>query len=486
MNKEVDNAVPKADKEEKKRNNLAKDARKFFRELWLYIKNLVNLSDDTDAEATIDSLSKGVEFKGDNVWLLFFAMIIASVGLNVNSTAVIIGAMLVSPLMGPIMGIGLSIGINDSMLLRKSIRNLFIMVIISLLASSTYFLLTPLSDAQSELLARTVPTIFDVFIAFFGGLAGILASSRRNEKITVISGVAIATALMPPLCTAGYGIGTGQFNYFFGAFYLFFINSFFIALATFLMVRHLKFPKKVYIDIARERRVRRSIAVFTIIVSVPSIFIAFNVVKETSFNSLSIKYVADIENSEVMQEAHIIGQDRIYSRKGSEIQLSLVGKPLSAEQVAFLQQRMTDLGLKNTKLVIKQAGGGALDIKMQAEMLQDYIKAKDVIIANKDSVIEKLRSEVLMANQQSKVSAGQLASEMIVLFENIDDLTMSEAVRFDVKTKTTDTVPTINIRWGAIPSDEKLSNIDSWLKVRLKTDRVDVVNIFDKNSPTDE
>lgn len=230
------------------------DARRFLREVWLYLKELVNIYDESDPTATIANLTKGVEFRGDNVWLLLFAMIIASVGLNVNSTAVIIGAMLVSPLMGPIMGVGLSIGINDNTLLRKSLKNLAVMMIIALLASSIYFLLTPLSDAQSELLARTKPTIFDVFIAFFGGAAGILASSRKQEKITVVSGVAIATALMPPLCTAGYGIGTGQPIYFFGAFYLFFINSFFIALATFLMVRYLRFPKRTYVDATRERR----------------------------------------------------------------------------------------------------------------------------------------------------------------------------------------------------------------------------------------
>ena len=222
--------------------------KEFFKELWKRIKELVNIAEDTDIAATINNISKGVEFKGDNVWVLFFAIIIASVGLNVNSTAVIIGAMLVSPLMGPIMGIGLSVGIYDLVLLRKSLKNLLLMVVISLIASSLYFLVTPLSEAQSELLARTNPTIFDVFIALFGGLAGILAQSRKQEKITIVSGVAIATALMPPLCTAGYGIGTGQLRYFFGAFYLFFINSFFIALATFLMVRYLKFPKKTFIN----------------------------------------------------------------------------------------------------------------------------------------------------------------------------------------------------------------------------------------------
>ena len=186
----------------------------------LYLKALVDIDVDCDAQATIDNISRSVEFRGVNVWILAFAIVIASVGLNVNSTAVIIGAMLISPLMSPIMGIGLAIGISDNELLRKSLRNLMIMVLISLFASTTYFLLTPLSDAQSELLARTKPTVFDVLIALFGGLAGIVATSRKQEKVTVVSGVAIATALMPPLCTAGYGLGTGQWIYFFGAFSL--------------------------------------------------------------------------------------------------------------------------------------------------------------------------------------------------------------------------------------------------------------------------
>ncbi|MDY5194060.1 MAG: TIGR00341 family protein, partial [Candidatus Aphodosoma sp.] len=308
--------------------------KEFFRELWKRLKDLVNIADDTDIAATVNNISKGVEFKGDNVWVLFFAIVIASVGLNVNSTAVIIGAMLVSPLMGPIMGIGLSIGIYDVTLLRKSLKNLLLMVVISLLASSLYFLVTPLSEAQSELLARTNPTIFDVFIALFGGLAGILAQSRKQEKITIVSGVAIATALMPPLCTAGYGIGTGQLRYFFGAFYLFFINSFFIALATFLMVRYLKFPKKKFINPVKEKRVKRYIFVFSVIVLVPSIFLAVDVIKQASFNSSAIQYVNDISKNVVMDGVHIVSSNKVYNKKGSEIQLSLVGKSLTNEQVA--------------------------------------------------------------------------------------------------------------------------------------------------------
>jgi len=200
-----------------------------FQKIISDLKTLTNLHEDTNIESTIASIKKDVEFKGANVWILFFAVIICSVGLNVNSTAVIIGAMLISPLMGPINGVGLSIGIYDTELLRLSLRNLLIMILVGLVASTFYFLITPITDAQSELLARTRPTLFDVFIAFFGGCAGIVAASRKEGKITVISGVAIATALMPPLCTAGYGIASGQLRFFFGAF-IFSLSTLFLLL----------------------------------------------------------------------------------------------------------------------------------------------------------------------------------------------------------------------------------------------------------------
>ena len=447
-----------------------------IKEIWTYIKSLASIAEDTDSETTIANITKGVEFRADNVWVLFFAIIIASVGLNVNSTAVIIGAMLISPLMGPIMGLGLSIGISDGELLRKSLKNLFIMIAISLVASSFYFLISPLSDAQSELLARTKPTIYDVFIAFFGGMAGILASSRRQEKVTVVSGVAIATALMPPLCTAGYGLGTGQLIYFFGAFYLFFINAFFIALATYLMVRYLHFPRKAFLDEATERKVRRSIAVFTIVVVVPSIFIAFNVVRETSFDNNAIKYVNDIQTNPVMQNVQIISQQRTFSRKGNEIILSLIGEPLSSEQVAVLQQRMEEMGLKNTKLTIRQAGGASLDVTTQAKMLQQFIEDKDTQLAQKDSLIENLRQKIRFEQQRSEVTAEQLAQELAVLYPHIYDIAMANAVKFDVKNNSTDTIPTLNITWTQQPTTEEYQHLSDWLKVRLKTNKLDIIS----------
>lgn len=224
-----------------------------FKSFLSSLSEILNITDNAQREITIEGIKRDIDFKGFNVWILILAIFIASIGLNVNSTAVIIGAMLISPLMGPIMGVGLSIGINDLFTLKRSLRSFGIAVIVSLVTSTLYFSITPLSDAQSELLARTQPNLLDVFIAFFGGLAGILAGSRK-EKNNVVPGVAIATALMPPLCTAGYGIGTGQWNYFLGAFYLFLINSIFIAIATSLVVRYLKFPLTELPDKRTERK----------------------------------------------------------------------------------------------------------------------------------------------------------------------------------------------------------------------------------------
>jgi uncharacterized hydrophobic protein (TIGR00271 family) len=225
-----------------------------FMSLFSFFKEIFDLQEGKEEEYnTIETIKKGIEFKGTNLWVLIFAIFIASIGLNVNSTAVIIGAMLISPLMGPIMGLGLGLGIYDFELIKKSLKNLTIAVVISLTTSSLYFLLTPLREAQSEILARTYPTIWDVFIAFLGGLAGIIAITRK-DKGNAIPGVAIATALMPPLCTAGYGIASGNFLFFLGAFYLFFINSVFISLSTFLIVRFLKFPQINFVDLKLEKK----------------------------------------------------------------------------------------------------------------------------------------------------------------------------------------------------------------------------------------
>ncbi|MDD4848932.1 MAG: DUF389 domain-containing protein, partial [Bacteroidales bacterium] len=424
----------------------------FFRK----IKMLAQLGEDTDVEATIASITKSIEFKGVNIWILFFAIIVASVGLNVNSTAVIIGAMLISPLMGPINGVGLSIGISDNELLRKSLNNLGIMVIISLIASTTYFLLSPLSDAQSELLARTTPTIFDVLIAFFGGLAGIVANSRKSQPFTVISGVAIATALMPPLCTAGYGLANAQWNYFLGAFYLFFINSFFIALATFIIVRFLHFPQKTYLDPRKKKIVKRFITVFSIIVIVPSVFMALNVIRETAFNNQAILYINALQESPYFDDVHIVNHSRDYTRDRQTITLSLVGKELSNEQIESMQKKLLDFNLNDTKLIIRQTGG-VLDVTMQADVLEKMITKKDAIIALKDSTIDELETQIDLLQQNSGIYA-QIAKEIAVQYPSIESVSMANMIYTHTKTMDIDTIPTLYITSNQILDDEQTTN----------------------------
>ncbi len=439
-----------------------------------YFKSLINIKHDCDAEATIENISQNIEFKGVNVWILVFAIFLASIGLNVNSTAVIIGAMLVSPLMGPIMGIGLAIGISDIKLLKKSLKNLFIMTLISLLVSTVYFTLSPLSDAQSELLARTRPTIFDVLIASFGGFAGIVASSRKKEMTTVVSGVAIATALMPPLCTAGYGLGTGQITYFWGAFYLFFINSFFIALATFLIVKHLNFPERVYVDDKRRKKVRRTIALFSLIVIIPSVFMAINVVKETAFNSYSRKYITDIEQSELFPDIQIIKSNRDYEHK--KIELAFVGKQLTDEQTQYLHKHLIDCGLGNFSLSIKQAGSPTFDLNQQSQLIQDLLDKKDIDLAQKDSLISDLKLQLSELQVNSKTNMMKIAKELQALNPNIEKITMGDSELFELAKDTVQNTPIVTLYWKSLPDHNTATNLETWIKLRFNNPDLVVEN----------
>lgn len=287
------------------------------------------MPDKEDEENTIKAISNGVSFHGANLWVLVFAIFIASLGLNVNSTAVIIGAMLISPLMGPIIGMGLSVGINDFELLKRSLKNYLVATIISVLTATLYFLLTPLDEAQSELLARTSPTLYDVLIALCGGAAGIVALATKG-KGNVLPGVAIATALMPPLCTAGFGIATGNVFYFLGAFYLFFINTVFIALATYIGVRMLKFKTKEFVDPNRQKKVKKYIIIIVIVTMIPSGFMTYNIVKTSVFKSNVSKFVKEqLYNSGTRIISYETNQDSLTLRVvavGQELSDSTIKK----------------------------------------------------------------------------------------------------------------------------------------------------------------
>ena len=236
-----------------------------------------------EEQSVIDQVKSAIVFRGTNLWILMFAILIASLGLNVNSTAVIIGAMLISPLMGPIIGMGISVGINDLDLLKQSAKNYLVATLISVVTATLYFLISPLSEAQSELLARTSPTLYDVLIAFFGGAAGVLALTTKS-KGQVIPGVAIATALMPPLCTAGYGLAMGKASFFFGAFYLFFINTVFIALSTYFGVRLLGFHKHEFMSAWRERRAHRLLTAVVVVTMIPAAVMTVMIVRQSVFD----------------------------------------------------------------------------------------------------------------------------------------------------------------------------------------------------------
>ena len=451
--------------------------RVWIRKFWYDVLAFTQLKEDTDYEATVKYISSSVEFRGVNLWVLAFAIIVASVGLNVNSTAVIIGAMLISPIMGPILGVGLSIGTLDEELLRRSLRNFLIMVAISLVTSTLYFLISPLSEAQSELLARTRPTIFDVIIAFFGGLAGIVATSRKIQPFTVISGVAIATALMPPLCTAGYGLATWQMRYFGGAAYLFFINSFFIALATFIMVRFLSFPQKRYLNQTRLNAVKRMTYLFAILVMIPSVFMAINLVRESSFNSQAIKFVHDIQQTSYFENVQLIDAQRKYEKKEQTVTLRVIGKQLTVEDIARMQNVMrTEYGLGRAKLVIKQTEG-VLDITQQTQLVEDLIEKKDAVIDSQDSTIMALRAQLDKLTGSSE-NTKQVVKEIKSQYKDIQQVAIVEMQCYDADSLTVMPMPVIYLKWkDGTTHSEAERRLLNWLKVRLNVEEIQIMRI---------
>ena len=343
-----------------------------------FVRNFDVRQDKEDELDTIESIKKGVEFKGTNLWVLIFATFVASLGLNTNSTAVIIGAMLISPLMGPIMGFGLGLGISDFELIKRSFRNFATATIFSVITSTLYFLISPISEAQSELLARTQPTVYDVLIAFFGGLAGIVASSTKS-KGNVIPGVAIATALMPPLCTAGFGLASGNLYYFFGAFYLYFINTVFISLATFVVVRLLKYPKKVFLDKQREKIVTRYVGIIVFFTIVPSLFLSYNLIRSSYFNDRVRNFVSEeltFPNTQILNKVVTDTSEK------KEVKVVLIGQTVPDEMIANARAKLPKYGLKDVHLVVQQGfGQEATDInELKSLLMQDLYKNSELLI----------------------------------------------------------------------------------------------------------
>ncbi|ANQ51254.1 TIGR00341 family protein [Flammeovirga sp. MY04] len=464
----------------------------------------LSIREGSDPAATIEGIKKDMTFKGPGAWILIFSILIASIGLNANSTAVIIGAMLISPLMGPILAIGTAIGINDLEMMRRALKNLMIAVVISLITSTIYFYLTPLNVEQSELLARTKPTILDVFVAILGGFSGIIAGSRR-EKTNVIPGVAIATALMPPLCTAGFGLANGMYHYFFGAFYLFFINSVFITLSTYIVVKFLRFPVKSFIDRRKYRRYQFFFAVFIAVVIMPSAVIFYQMIQETRFKISSEKFIR--ENTE-FKGSELITQKIIYTDSLSTIDLYYMGNPISEDMEIFLNDKIKSYGLTaniddyfpmTRKTVVKihqQNIGSDFDEGDASKMMEAYTKdlhiqlLKDIytknekVIEDKDAKIKILEKEIFHLTQSKgdTLPIHQISKEVKTLYPEISSYGISKV---QVQEWKADSLmmkekPICFVKLPRrLPKKRStyLNDFEKWIRVRLDNKDIDVKEI---------
>ncbi len=436
------------------------------------LKKYFNVNDDKENENDIIAgISQGVSFRGANLWVLIFAIFIASLGLNVNSTAVIIGAMLISPLMGPIVGMGLAIGINDSILLKKSIHNYLIATLISVLTATIYFVLSPLDEAQSELLARTSPTLYDVMIALFGGAAGILALSTKG-KGNVLPGVAIATALMPPLCTAGYGLAMGNIYYFLGAFYLFFINTVFIALSTYLGVHMMGFSKKTYIDKNKNKSMQRYIAIIVVMTMVPACFMTFNIIRESITKSHINKFVKDILDT---KGTRIISYET--NKDSMTLKVVAVGKEISSAELKNAEKMMDKYNISNYHLQIIQ-GISPDSLLMYSKKIaanntqENYIQLtqqQQKQLNDMQQSLDKYRSYEKLTNN--------IAAETKILFPEIKYISLAWSTRIG-----TDSMDSHQYLQATIWMPRKLDTknlqtkkIKEWLSNRTRTDSIVLV-----------
>ena len=427
------------------------------------------LADKADDAVIERRIREGVELRGATPWILMFAILIASIGLNVNSTAVIIGAMLISPLMGPIMGVGLGAAVYDFALIRTSLLNLAIASAISLAVSTLYFTITPLSEAQSELLARTSPTLWDVLIALFGGLAGIVGITRE-EKSNVIPGVAIATALMPPLCTAGYGLATGQWHYFGGAFYLYSINCVFIALATVVGIRLVRVPVHAYVDARVERRLRAYLLVLALTTALPSAWLAYQLVQQELFKSRAAAFVRD---EFAFESAHVA--DTRVDPTSRSIEVSLIGLPLDKATLQRIEGRLAVAGLSDTKMLVHQTGeNDRIDVTaLKSSLLSDLYRDSQQALQKKDADLAALR-ERIAARDALMDQADAIATELRTLVPDVATVTLSQGYRIDAGAEKTPVLQMIVQTRTAVPESDRTRALE-WFKARTKMTAVDVL-----------
>lgn len=435
--------------------------------IWGKIATFVNVRNETDIEGANISIRKNIHFRGTTVFVLACAIIIASVGLNLNSIPVIIGAMLISPVMGPILGFGLGLATNDTSLVKDALKNFLVMVGISILASAIFFLLSPLSPSQkTELLARTNPTIYDVLIALFGGAAGMFAISRK-EGGTVIPGVAIATALMPPLCTIGYGLAHLAPKFIFGALYLFIINSIFIALATFLVAKYLRFPSANAEDEERRRRSRRIIWAIMIVIIVPSIISAVQIVRETNFER-NVETL--VEKNKTVGRSYIFNYEiQKEGRRGHSVKLYLAGEVLPDAEKESIYQDAEELGIKRNQLTFHE--DATVRTGIDGELLKNYYEDNTKKLNEMSSALQDLNSE-LQEYKSKELPAKTLAMEIAAQYEDISEVSISRGETIDPQTGAASDQIIVLLTAQTDLSQETIDKITNWLRIRLETDNI--------------
>ena len=411
------------------------------------------LPDKENEQAVIEQVKGSIAFRGTNLWILMFAILIASLGLNVNSTAVIIGAMLISPLMGPIIGMGLSVGISDTELLKHALKNYGVATLISVVTATAYFFLSPLSEAQSELLARTSPTLYDVLIAFCGGAAGVLALTTKS-KGQVIPGVAIATALMPPLCTAGYGLATAQWSYFFGAFYLFFINSVFIATATFLGVKLLRFHSVQKADSEAARRGRRVISCVVLITLIPAVMMTVNIVRDNVFEH----NVKDFVRAELDHQGTQILSSQAMN---DTLRVVAVGQEITEGKIAEARERMKFYGLEDMQLVVIQASND-VGFALATSQLNSAEQTNTLLTSQLSDLQRQLSSYTVY-----DTLTVYITSEAKTLFPEVDNISVGRLAGKPVAV--------VSRREGRAVTADHREKLNAWLRARMQEQNLDII-----------
>ncbi len=451
-------------------SNQQKDDKSLWEEIKYSLSHILDLKEGLDRWGTIESIQNNIYLKGANVWLLISGLFIASIGLDTNSAAVIIGAMLISPLMSPILGIGLGIGINDRKMIIRSTYNFAIAVFISLLVSTIYFLITPLGAATSEIISRTKPTILDVLVAFFGGLAGIVASSRK-ERLNAVPGVAIATALLPPLCVSGFGIANGNFSIFWGSFYLFFLNSVFVALATLLIVRILRFPMRQFMDDRKKMRNNVLVAAAVIIVCIPSGRMLFNILSELSEKNRIEQYIGKNfdENNHQILKWSINENDSI-----KDLRLYVVGQYMDSLQIQNLKSNLKNEGLENINLEITQFEREPEDFNKLSEEIKlnvlETVEANNFLLKEKEAQLVQLKNQVDSLSRDS-ISFKILRNEVLQLYPELSSLNCA-----NVETNDSSSVFVLFPLWKKDVKEktqkEKVILLEEYFKTKLNIDSI--------------